>query len=88
MDRDPSTGTTLQEVQFWTNLEKSLNQIVEKRESAEVSFTLDILRYSKRFISTMSFDSAIVSLKETAECAKDYNILLRDLPVNDLLSSG
>ena len=78
----------MQEINFWINLEKALNKIAEKRETTEVSLTLDMLRYSKRFITTVSFDSAIMSLKETIECAKDYNLLLRDFPLNDLLSSS
>ena len=44
LDRDPSTGTALQEISFWLNLERALNRILEKRESLEVTLTLDILR--------------------------------------------
>ena len=45
LDRDPSTGTALQEISFWLNLERALNRILEKRESLEVTLTLDILRW-------------------------------------------
>lgn len=88
LDRDPSTGTAIQEINFWLNLEKALNKIIEKRDSPEVSLTLDILRYGKRFIATVGVDSSITSLKETADIAKDYNLLLKDFPLNDLLSSN
>lgn len=76
LDRDPSTGTALQEISFWLNLERALNRILEKRESLEVTLTLDILRYGKRFIATVSFDSD-TGLKEAIETAKDYNLLMK-----------
>ncbi len=50
LDRDPSTGTALQEITFWLNLERALNKVLEKRESIEVSLTLDILRAGKRLV--------------------------------------
>jgi len=57
LDRDPSSGTALQEISFWLNLERALHRIQEKRESLEVSLTLDILRHGKRFHATVSFDT-------------------------------
>ena len=86
LDRDPSTGTALQEISFWLNLERALNRILEKRESLEVTLTLDILRYGKRFIATVSFDSD-TGLKEAIEIAKDYNLLMKDFPLNELMSA-
>ncbi len=86
MDRDPSTGTALQEISFWLGLERALNRISEKRESIEITLTLDILRYGKRFIATVSFDSD-TGLKEAVETAKDYNILMKDFPLNELISA-
>lgn len=86
LDRDPSTGTALQEISFWLNLERALNRILEKRESVEVTLTLDILRYGKRFIATVSFDSD-TGLKEAIEIAKDYNLLMKDFPLNELMSA-
>jgi dynein heavy chain 1 len=86
LDRDPSTGTALQEISFWLNLERALNRILEKRESLEVALTLEILRYGKRFIATVSFDSD-TGLKEAIETAKDYNVLMKDFPLNELISA-
>ena len=57
LDRDPSSGTTLQEISFWLNLERALLRIQEKRESPEVSLTLDVLKHGKRFHATVSFDT-------------------------------
>lgn len=57
LDRDPASGTALQEITFWLNLERSLARIQEKRESLEVTLTLDILKHAKRFHALVSFDT-------------------------------
>jgi len=86
LDRDPSSGTALQEISFWLSLERALNSILEKRESLEVTLTLDILRYGKRFIATVSFDSD-TGLKEAIEVAKNYNFLMKNFPLNELMGA-
>ncbi len=88
LDRDPSTGSVLQEVNFWLNIEKELEKINEKRDSTEVIITLDFLKYSKHFVAIVSFDSAIASLKETIKNVKDYNLFFKDLLLNNLLSAS
>ena len=57
LDRDPASGTALQEISFWLNLERALLRIQEKRESTEIALTLDILKHGKRFHATVSFDT-------------------------------
>jgi dynein heavy chain 1 len=57
LDRDPASGTALQEINFWLNLERALLRIQEKRESPEIALTLDILKHGKRFHATVSFDT-------------------------------
>lgn len=86
LDRDPSSGTALQEVSFWLNLERALHRIQEKRESQEVALTLDILKHGKRFHATVSFDTD-TGLKQALAMVADYNPLMKDFPVNDLLSA-
>lgn len=86
LDRDPSSGTALQEISFWLNLERALLRIQEKRESPEVSLTLDILKKGKRFHATVSFD-ADTRLKEALATVNDYNPLMKDFPLNELLSA-
>lgn len=86
LDRDPSSGTALQEVSFWLNLERALHRIQEKRESPEVALTLDILKHGKRFHATVSFDTD-TGLKQALAMVADYNPLMKDFPINDLLSA-
>ena len=57
LDRDPSSGTALQEISFWLSLERALLRIQEKRENQEIQLTLDILKAGKRFHATVSFDN-------------------------------
>ncbi|XP_059178510.1 cytoplasmic dynein 1 heavy chain 1-like isoform X2 [Physella acuta] len=87
LDRDPSSGTALQEISFWLNLERALLRIQEKRESIEVVLTLDILKHGKRFHATVSFDSD-TGLKQAMATVNDYNQLMKDFPINDLLSAS
>lgn len=86
LDRDPSSGTAMQEISFWLNLERALLRIQEKRESLEVSTTLEILKNGKRFHATVSFD-ADTRLKEALATVADYNPLMKDFPLNDLLAA-
>ena len=83
MDRDPSAGTALQEVNFWLNVERALLKTQEKLETQEVQLTMDILKHGKRFHATVSFESD-TGLKQALELVKDYNVLMRDFPVNEL----
>uniref|UniRef100_A0A3Q2D1J2 Dynein, cytoplasmic 1, heavy chain 1 n=1 Tax=Cyprinodon variegatus TaxID=28743 RepID=A0A3Q2D1J2_CYPVA len=87
LDRDPASGTALQEISFWLNLERALNRIQEKRESPEVLLTLDILKHGKRFHATVSFDTD-TGLKQAVETVNDYNPLMKDFPLNDLLAAS
>ncbi len=57
LERDASSGTALQEISFWLNLENALNRIHRKRDSPEVDLTLELLKAGKRFHTTLSFDS-------------------------------
>ncbi|OCT64951.1 cytoplasmic dynein 1 heavy chain 1 isoform X1 [Xenopus laevis] len=86
LDRDPASGTAVQEISFWLNLERALYRIQEKRESPEVLLTLDILKHGKRFHATVSFDTD-TGLKQALETVNDYNPLMKDFPLNDLLSA-
>ncbi|KOC68078.1 Dynein heavy chain, cytoplasmic [Habropoda laboriosa] len=86
LNRDPESGTALQEISFWLNLERALHRIQEKRESIEITLTLDILKYGKRFHATVSFDID-TGLQQALATVDDYNPLMKDFPINDLLSA-
>ncbi|CAF1453141.1 unnamed protein product, partial [Rotaria magnacalcarata] len=87
LERDPSTGSAMQETTFWLNIERALYKIQEQMSSPEVLLTLDALKLGKRFHATISFDSD-TGLKEAMDKVKNYNLLMKDFPIHDLLSAN
>lgn len=57
LERDASSGTVLQEVRFWLNLENALDKINYMRNSPEVNLTINVLKAGKRLHAVVSFDS-------------------------------
>jgi len=86
MTREPSSGTASQEINFWISLENGLDSIDRQLKSDGVTLTLDVLRQAKRFHATVSF-IADTGLKEAAEKVQKYNQLMREFPINELLSA-
>ncbi|KAG8897185.1 hypothetical protein FRB99_008380, partial [Tulasnella sp. 403] len=86
LSRDVSSGTASQEINFWLSLERALEGIEAQLRSDAVNMVLDCLRNAKRFHATVSF-IADTGLKEAADIVHKYNQLMRDFPLNDLLSA-
>jgi dynein heavy chain 1 len=86
MSRDPSSGTATQEINFWLSMESALEGIEAQLRSDGVQLTLEILRHAKRFQATVSF-SADTGLKEATDKVQKYNQLMRDFPLDELLSA-
>uniref|UniRef100_A0AC35TT30 DHC_N1 domain-containing protein n=1 Tax=Rhabditophanes sp. KR3021 TaxID=114890 RepID=A0AC35TT30_9BILA len=87
LDRDPVSGSALQETTFWMNLERALVKINQKTDSDEIALTLETLKSGKRFHATVSFESD-TGLKDKIALVQDYNLIMRDLPLNDLMSAN
>lgn len=51
-----------------------------------MGLTLEILKHGKRFHATVSFDSD-TGLKTALATVNDYNTLMKDFPINDLLAA-
>jgi len=85
-NRDPASGTAAQEINFWLSMETALEAIEVQLRSPGVHLTMEVLGHAKRFGATFSF-SADTSLKEATETVQRYNQLMRDFPLNDLLSA-
>ncbi len=86
LSRDPSEGTATQEIVFWTSLETALLSLQEQLQGEEIQLTMDILKNAKRYHATIGFLSE-TGLKEAIETSQKYNQLMKDLPLDDLLSS-
>ncbi|KAI9204677.1 dynein heavy chain [Polychytrium aggregatum] len=86
LTRDPASGTASQEINFWLSMERALAQIEEQLKSDQITLTLDILKHAKRFHATVSF-LADTGIKEAMDNVAKYNQLMRDFPLNELLSA-
>lgn len=86
LTRDVSSGTASQEVNFWLSLESALEGIEAQLRSDEVIMVQECLRNAKRFRATVSL-IADTGLKESTDEVHKNNILMRDFPLNELLSA-
>ncbi|GAA5826137.1 hypothetical protein JCM11251_007177 [Rhodosporidiobolus azoricus] len=86
LNRDVASGTASQEVNFWLSMEKALEGIEKQLKSEPVQLTLDILKHAKRFHATVSF-IADTGLNDAFKTVHDYNVLMKDFPLNELLAA-
>ncbi|KAF8588444.1 dynein heavy chain protein 2 [Ramaria rubella] len=86
LTRDVSSGTASQEINFWLSLERALEGIETQLRSDEVNMVMDCLRNAKRFHATVRF-IADTGLKDATDRVHKYNQLMKDFPLNELLSA-
>ncbi|GAA6000808.1 hypothetical protein JCM10207_004669 [Rhodosporidiobolus poonsookiae] len=86
LSRDVASGTASQEVNFWLSMEKALEGIEKQLKSEPIQLTLDILKHAKRFHATVSF-IADTGLNDAFKTVHDYNALMKDFPLNELLAA-
>ncbi|KAL5495533.1 DYN1_2 [Sanghuangporus weigelae] len=86
LSRDVSSGTASQEINFWLSMERALEGIEAQLRSDEVNMVMDCLRNAKRFHATVSF-IADTGLKDATDIVHKYNQLMKDFPLNELLSA-
>ncbi|TFY63461.1 hypothetical protein EVJ58_g3234 [Rhodofomes roseus] len=86
LSRDVSSGTASQEINFWLSLERALEGIENQLRSEEVSIVMECLRNAKRFHATVSFMTD-TGLKDATDTVHKYNQLMKDFPLNELLSA-
>ncbi|KAK7047179.1 dynein heavy chain [Paramarasmius palmivorus] len=86
LNRDVASGTASQEINFWLSLERALDGIEAQLRSEEVLMVMDCLRNAKRFHATVSFITD-TGLKDATDQVHKYNQLMKDFPLNELLSA-
>ncbi|KAH9487400.1 Dynein heavy chain, cytoplasmic [Psilocybe cubensis] len=86
LTRDVSSGSASQEINFWLSLERALEAIEAQLRSDEVLMVMDCLRNAKRFRATVSF-MADTGLTDATDMVHKYNQLMKDFPLNELLSA-
>ncbi|GAB7338645.1 hypothetical protein MBLNU457_5378t2 [Dothideomycetes sp. NU457] len=84
--RNVNTGTAMQEKNFWLSMESALESIDRQQNSDEVQISLEILRQAKRHSTAVSFH-ADTGFKEAADNVQRFNSLMRELPLEELLSA-
>lgn len=86
-DRDIASGSTSEEVHFWQSMETALTHLQSQLETDDVKAVLSVLEQGKRFHATVNFLSN-TGLPDALDKIQKYNTLLRDLPLNDLLTAS
>ena len=87
MDREVKDGDTLEEVNFWADYEKVLNNIKLQIEAPEVQNTLAILKKANKVFVTNPFESD-TKTDSYIKKAELYNVLLKDLPIQAMYNAG
>jgi dynein heavy chain 1 len=85
-DKDAHIVSAMREINFWLRMDSVLENVHSKLASEGIVLTLDVLKHAKRFTATVSFQND-TELRQTAEIVTNYNILMRDFPLEDLLSA-
>ena len=83
---DLNSGTTLQEMNYWSSLERSLNLIEQQMKLPEVDISFQILRAKKKFNVVYAFENDL----QLSKISKSYDKVaefMREFPINDLLSA-
>ncbi|KAF8229624.1 hypothetical protein L208DRAFT_1285588, partial [Tricholoma matsutake] len=86
LTRDIVSGTASQEINFWLSLECALDGIEVQLRSDEVNMVINCLQNMKRFQATVSF-IVDTGLKDAMDLVHKYNQLMKDFPLNELLSA-
>jgi dynein heavy chain 1 len=86
MSRDAECESAAQEINFWLSMESALEGIEGQLQSDGVQLTLEVLKNAKRIGVTLSFQED-TGLKDAVELVQKYNQLLRDFPLDELLSA-
>lgn len=87
IQRNSSESSTIQdEVLFWKSMESALESVLEQVAQPQVKRAIEILNAAKRFQVTLAFQNNL-GITEKLDETKAYNVLLKDLPISDLIYS-
>lgn len=86
LERDASSGSVSNEVQFWLNLDHALVQIQRQVDGPEVKLTLDILKQSRRTLASVLF-AQDTGIKVATKRVANYKILMNDFPIGTLMAA-
>ncbi len=87
LSRDISSGAAIEEVSFWTNMERSLQNVDSQMKDKGVEITLRILKHYKQFGIILAFQQD-TGLTQKITRVSSYMAFIRDFPVNSLVTSS
>ena len=87
LSRDITSGTALEEVRFWVNLEQSLLAVDEQTKSKGVELSLRVLKHYKQFGLILAFQQD-TGLSQKISVVSSYMPLIRDFPINALMTAS
>jgi len=88
IDVMPTNTDTAQEIRFWLELEGQLLSIDRQLKSPEADCTLAVLRQARRFHATAPIETDGIGLKKSLERVANFKPLMKDFPLNDLLTAS
>jgi dynein cytoplasmic 1 heavy chain len=87
LNHDLSTGTTIDEISFWSQMQNRIDDIQNQLAAPMIEFTFKVLSDNTRHLPVMSFhaDNGVKGAKERTAL---HNALLRDFPIRKMLASS
>ena len=86
LTRDAECETAAQEINFWLAMEATLDSIADQLTAKGIQFAVDILAKANRHQAKLSFQQD-TGLQEAMDTVRKYNSLMRDFPLDELLSA-
>lgn len=86
--RNARAGTALQEIRFWQDMEAALEDVEDRFRAPGVQLTLQVLDYARRRMQADNLRVEALEVKKTVESVKQYNFLLKDIPLDEMLSAA
>lgn len=88
-DFDLSSGTTLQEMNYWISRERAFSIIDQQMKFPEVKITLDILKARRRVHVTSAFENDIQSnFTKDSKATENIANFMREISISELLSAS
>lgn len=88
MQTDFPLDSILTEITFWKNRENSLLDIQKQLDSPEVKVVLDLLNKDSTMSSHVFSFLQNINLNNEIKRAQEYNLILKDFPINSLISAN
>lgn len=87
LQHDPSQGSALQEINFWLAIERSLTHVEQQlKNNKMLDVTLSLVQQSNNLPLFYKFQNDL-ELKPKLKQSREYNQLLRDFAINQLLAA-